>query len=123
VRLTLGDAEPGGRPPPAFEKSWAAMAGYLADCNPAGGLPGALRARSHCRFAPPLILFIPDSLKYSVQLLLKRQCDRTLGAPHPAPAELRALCNGGLLAAASHGDWTKVAPASLVGCLPAVWWC
>jgi hypothetical protein len=37
------------------------------------------RARSHCRFAPPLIHFIPESLTYSVPLFLKRQCDRTLG--------------------------------------------
>jgi hypothetical protein len=36
---------------------------------------------SHCRFAPPLIHFIPHSLTYSVPLFLKRQCDRTLG-PH-----------------------------------------
>ena len=41
---------------------------------------GAIRARSHCRFVPPLIHFIPDSLKYSVPLLLKRQCDPTPGA-------------------------------------------
>jgi hypothetical protein len=33
-------------------------------------------ARSHCRFILPLK---PDSLTYSVPLLLKRQCDRTLG--------------------------------------------
>jgi hypothetical protein len=37
------------------------------------------RARSHCRFVPPLIPFIPESLTYSVPLFLKRQCDRTLG--------------------------------------------
>jgi hypothetical protein len=28
---------------------------------PAALPPGARRARSHCRFAPPFILFIPDS--------------------------------------------------------------
>ena len=44
------------------------------------------RARSHCRFIPPLIHFIPYSLTYSVPLFLKRQCDRTLGG---AAAELR----------------------------------
>jgi hypothetical protein len=38
------------------------------------GLPG--RAQSHCRFVPPLIHFIPDSLTYSVPCFLKRQCDR-----------------------------------------------
>jgi hypothetical protein len=40
---------------------------------------GERRARSHCRFAPPRIHFIPHSRTYSVPLLLKRQCDRTLG--------------------------------------------
>jgi hypothetical protein len=35
-----------------------------------------LKARSHCRFAPPFIHFIPYSLTYSVPLCLKRQCDR-----------------------------------------------
>jgi hypothetical protein len=45
----------------------------------AGGAP---RARSHCRFLLPLIhLIIPDLLTYSAPLFLKRQCDRTLGAP------------------------------------------
>jgi hypothetical protein len=53
------------------------------------GLPGALwrlrlgdgrlRARSHCHFAPPSIRLIPDLLRYSVPLSLKRQCDRNLG--------------------------------------------
>ena len=41
---------------------------------------GGPRARSHCRSVLTLIHFIPDSLTYSVPLLLKRQCDRTLGA-------------------------------------------
>ena len=36
------------------------------------------RARSHCRFARPLIHFIPDLRTYSVPLFLKRHCDRTL---------------------------------------------
>jgi hypothetical protein len=40
-----------------------------------GGTGG--RARSHCRFAPPLTHFIPDSPTSSVPLFLKRQCDRT----------------------------------------------
>ena len=43
---------------------------------------GEARARSHCRFVPPLIHFIPDSLTlltYSLPLFLQRQCDRTLG--------------------------------------------
>ena len=40
---------------------------------------GQTRARSHCRFAPPLVHFIPASLTCSVSRFLKRQCDRTLG--------------------------------------------
>ena len=44
---------------------------------------GASRARSHCRFAPPLIRFIPYSRTYAVPLFLKRQCDRTLDARRP----------------------------------------
>ena len=36
------------------------------------------RVRSHCRFVLPLIHFIPFSLRESVPLFLKRQCDRTL---------------------------------------------
>jgi hypothetical protein len=40
---------------------------------------GTDRARSHCRFLPPPIHFIPDSLTYSVALFLKRQYDRTPG--------------------------------------------
>ena len=43
------------------------------------------RARSHCRFLPPLILFIIYSpTYYSVPLFLNRQCDRTLGASRVA---------------------------------------
>jgi hypothetical protein len=44
-------------------------------------LQGLARARSHCRFVPPLIHFTPDSLRDLVPLFLKRQCDRTLGLP------------------------------------------
>ena len=53
------------------------------------------RARSHCRFVLPLIHFIPDSLRYSVPLFLKRQCDRTLwrtGRPECLSPRLRARC-------------------------------
>jgi hypothetical protein len=35
------------------------------------------RVRSHCRFVPPLLLFIPDSLRDSAPLFLKQPCDRT----------------------------------------------
>jgi ATP-dependent RNA helicase DDX5/DBP2 len=41
------------------------------------GFEPQVRARSHYRFVPPLIRFIPDSLTNSVPLFLKRQCDRT----------------------------------------------
>jgi hypothetical protein len=40
---------------------------------------GESRTGSHCRFAPPLIHFIPYSLTYSVPLFMKRQCGRILG--------------------------------------------
>jgi hypothetical protein len=50
-----------------------------AAAGPTGRGRGGPRARSHCRFVPPLIHFIPDSLTYLVPLFLKRQCDRTLG--------------------------------------------
>jgi hypothetical protein len=42
-------------------------------------LRGLQRARSRCRFALPLIHFIPYSRTGSAPLFLKRQCDRTLG--------------------------------------------
>jgi hypothetical protein len=42
-------------------------------------LRGGDRARPQCRFVPPIIPFIPDLRTYSVPLLLKLQCDRTLG--------------------------------------------
>ena len=40
---------------------------------------GAGRLRSHCRFALPFIHFIPDALRDSAVVCVKRQCDRTLG--------------------------------------------
>ena len=48
----------------------------FAECYNASGDD---RARSHDRFVLLLIHFIPDSLAHSAPLLLKRQCDRTLG--------------------------------------------
>ena len=45
---------------------------------PSGMKGSAPRVRSQCRFALPLIHFIPDALRDSVPLFLKRQCDRTL---------------------------------------------
>jgi hypothetical protein len=50
----------------------------LRDLDNRGRRRDRVRARSHCRLAPPPIHFIPDSLTYSVPLFLKRQCDRTL---------------------------------------------
>jgi hypothetical protein len=44
-----------------------------------GRQEGGDRARSHCRLVLSPIHVIPDFLRYSVPLLLKRQCDRTLG--------------------------------------------
>ena len=38
------------------------------------------RARSHSRFAPPLIHCTPDSRTHSVPLFIKQQCDRTIDA-------------------------------------------
>jgi hypothetical protein len=53
---------------------WRVAAGITALA-----LVGWHRAQSNCRFVLPLIHFITDSLSYSVPLLLKQQCDRTLG--------------------------------------------
>jgi hypothetical protein len=55
---------------------------------------GAARARSHCRFVPPLIHFIPDLLTRSAPLFLKRQCDRTLGAARDGRRERRVRRHG-----------------------------
>jgi hypothetical protein len=50
-----------------------------ADAGTAARSGGGGRARSHCRFVPPLIHFIPDFTLASVPRFLKRQCDRILG--------------------------------------------
>jgi hypothetical protein len=71
----------GGRPrraggrKPAVAK--AATGSGRATAKRGGG--GSARARSHCRFVPPRIHFIPDSPAYSVPLCVKRQCNLTLG--------------------------------------------
>jgi hypothetical protein len=39
------------------------------------------RVRSHCHVVRLSILFTPDSLRDSMPLFLKRQCDRALAAP------------------------------------------
>jgi hypothetical protein len=55
---------------------WATpCAGTSWACR-ASGLAGA---RSRSRVALPPIHFVPDSLRWSVPLLPKRQCDRTPG--------------------------------------------
>ena len=62
----------------AAHAAWHAGASVLV--LDGGGQPGGwLRARSHCYFELPLIHFMPDSLRLSVPLFLKRQCDQTLG--------------------------------------------
>ena len=74
VRVTAaGDEIPAGR---SYDgHPWEGVAPSLLgfDCS------GGARARSHCRFVPPLVHFTPDLLTYSVPLFLKRQCDRNLG--------------------------------------------
>jgi hypothetical protein len=75
---------------------WAVLGGHLPTVEYLLGLGAArvdplaqndfgctavhLGARPHGRVAPPLIHFIPDLLRDSVPLFLKRQGDRTLGA-------------------------------------------
>ena len=93
-----------------------ATAGGVAEAPP--DPRGGLRARSHCRFARPLIHFIPNSPTYSVPLFLKRQCDRTLGArrrdwarPHDGvhpprqQQQPRVSAPAGCAAAAAHQGW------------------
>jgi hypothetical protein len=60
-----------------------------------------------------LILFIPDSLIYSVPLFLKQQCDRTLGPP-----QLRALLHRDLDQAVHRHAQPRAALAfcAVVGC-------
>jgi hypothetical protein len=79
------------------------------------------RARSHCRFALPLIRFIPESLTYSAPLFLKRQCDRTLGLRQPRRGPRRPLVlhagrvrvrRRGLLGALRHGAQPAAAAAA-----------
>jgi hypothetical protein len=85
-RLPLLLVPPADAPP-------AALQAYPQAAPPVQALRGAggrAWARSHSRFVPPLTRFIPYSLRYSVPLFLKRQCDRTLGRarePSGGPAE------------------------------------
>jgi hypothetical protein len=66
--------------PPPFSSGGARAAEETG-----GRLSGsAPRARLHCRFAPPPIRFIPDSLTYAVHLSLKWQCGRTPGEGAPS---------------------------------------
>ena len=50
------------------EESYAQMIEHFAEYT---DVVGDHRARSHCRFARPLIHLIPGSLSYSVPLFLK----------------------------------------------------
>ena len=56
--------------------------GRLDSARRSSGQPvfnnGSPRARSHCRVAPPLIHFMPESL--TCASILMRQCDRTVGS-------------------------------------------
>jgi hypothetical protein len=83
-RLLMAERRPprgaGSASAPPATRSTAAAA-------PPRSRPGTRRARSRCRFAPPLIHFVRDSLTYSVPLFLKRQCDRTLGWPRSPPRQ------------------------------------
>jgi hypothetical protein len=83
--------------------------------------PGALqcvppppRGRSHCRFVPPLIRFIPDSLTYSVPLFLKRQCDRAL-APSPHPPRPHPIAALGGSPGLSRGPPAQAARVQVAG--------
>jgi hypothetical protein len=79
----------------------------------------APRVRSHRRFVPTFVHFIPDFLRDSVPLFLKRQCDRTLAAPRAAVAFRRGrrhrLCArsraGGQLGAGVRLDAPLADPA------------
>jgi hypothetical protein len=75
-----------------FHRPGRSAAGDLARHEFKQALEGAgmPRARLHCRFVLPLILFIPDSLTYSVPLFLKQQCDRAPGL-ELLPSELRPV--------------------------------
>jgi hypothetical protein len=79
--LTLGFRHRAELPPPPPPPGGEATEGPTLRDEDATfvGSVGPLRARSHCRVAPPLLHFIQDSLTYSVPLLLKHQCDRTPG--------------------------------------------
>jgi hypothetical protein len=69
------------------------------------------RARSHCRFVPPLNHFIPESITYSVPLFLKRHCDRTVGGrlrdARAVCAVAAADCAAGVRAFGPPESWDK----------------
>ena len=62
-----------GRRPASMSSDWPRLGAVSFDS--VSLRYGDSRARSHCRFIPPLIQFIPESLAYSIHLFLKRQCD------------------------------------------------
>jgi hypothetical protein len=69
---------------------------------PGQGRGAPSRARSRCRAAPPLVMFLPSPRAYSGPLFLKRQCDQTpggrggarSGARGPAAAQLSGTSRG-----------------------------
>jgi hypothetical protein len=69
MQIRLGEGNDRTRPRPPR--------GRCARSSRRRAAPPAGRARSQCRFVPPLVHFVPESLTYSVPLSLKRQCDRT----------------------------------------------
>jgi hypothetical protein len=74
----------------------------------AGGVPA--RARSHCRFVPPLIHSITDLLEYSAPIFLNRQCDRTLGPAHARGGAARGHQGG------DHGGNSAAMARLLAAC-------
>jgi hypothetical protein len=68
--------------PPVARPSWPAR---TPRCPRSAAARSQCSARSALYFALPLIHFIPDSRRGFVPLSLKRQCDRPLGLPPPAP--------------------------------------
>ena len=74
----------------------------------AGRAHRAGRARPHCRCVRPLVHVIPYSLRESVSLFLKRQCDRTLRAGPGRARGGRSGLRGGPAAARRRRRQTRL---------------